>query len=91
MIVVGSISAAFLLIPYFKKINGNYFKEGIIVGLTWFGMNILLDLLVLIPMSGMPFTGEMLLSPPPTARKHWNFFSEYQLHISFCPQIFFQL
>ena len=53
MIVVGSISAAFLLISYFKKINTGYLREGIIVGLTWFCINILLDLLVLIPMSGM--------------------------------------
>ena len=53
MIVVGSFSAAFLLVSYFKKINAEYFKEGIIVGLTWFGINIILDLLILIPMSGM--------------------------------------
>jgi len=53
MIVVGSFSAAFLLVSYFKKIDAGYFKEGIIVGLTWFGINILLDLLVLVPMSGM--------------------------------------
>ena len=53
MIVVGSFSAAFLLVTYFKKINTDYFKEGFIVGLSWFGINILLDLLVLIPMSGM--------------------------------------
>ena len=53
IIVVGSFSAAFLLVSYFKKINADYFKEGIIVGLTWFGINILLDLLILIPMSGM--------------------------------------
>ena len=53
MIVVGTFSAAFLLVSYFKKINTEYFKEGIIVGLTWFGINILLDLLILIPMSGM--------------------------------------
>ncbi len=53
MIVVGSFSAAFLLISYFKKINADYSKEGIIVGLTWLSVNILLDLLVLIPMSGM--------------------------------------
>jgi len=53
MIVIGSFSAAFLLVSYFKKINTSYFKEGIIVGLIWFGINILLDLLVLIPMSGM--------------------------------------
>jgi uncharacterized membrane protein YpjA len=53
MIVVGSISAAILLVLYFRIINGDYLKEGIIVGLTWLGINVLLDLLVLIPMSGM--------------------------------------
>lgn len=53
MIVVGSISAAFLLVSYFKKIKTDYLKEGIIVGVIWFCLNILLDLLVLIPMSGM--------------------------------------
>ena len=53
MIVVGSISASILLVSYFKKINGEYLKEGIIVGLTWLVINILMDMLVLIPMSGM--------------------------------------
>jgi hypothetical protein len=53
MIIVGSISAAILLIYYFKKVNTSYFKEGFVVGFTWLGINILLDLLVLIPMSGM--------------------------------------
>lgn len=53
MIVVGSFSAAVLLVSYFKKINEAYFKEGIITGIIWFGINILLDLLILIPMSGM--------------------------------------
>lgn len=53
MIAVGSISAAYLLIYYFKKIRADFFKEGIIVGAVWFGINILLDLLILIPMSGM--------------------------------------
>ena len=53
MIVVGSISAAILLVSYFKKISAAYLKEGIIVGIVWFGINILLDLLILIPMSGM--------------------------------------
>ncbi len=53
MIIVGSISGAILLISYFKKINIAYLKEGIYVGFTWFVINILLDLLILIPMSGM--------------------------------------
>ncbi|MDW7775430.1 MAG: hypothetical protein SCH39_03715 [Methanosarcinales archaeon] len=49
MIVVGTFSAAFLSVSYFKKIDADYFKEGIIIGSTWFGINILLDLLILIP------------------------------------------
>lgn len=53
MIVVGSVSAAFLLVSYFKTINANHLREGVIVGLAWFCINIALDLLVLIPMSGM--------------------------------------
>lgn len=53
MIVVGSISAAILMVLYFKKINKDYLKEGIVIGLGWFAINIILDLLVLLPMSGM--------------------------------------
>lgn len=53
MIVVGFVSAAFLLVSYLRKVNDHYFKEGIIVGLIWFGVNILLDMLILIPESGM--------------------------------------
>lgn len=53
MVVLGSVVGAFFLILYFKKIKKNYLKEGIVVGLIWFILNILLDLIVLIPMSGM--------------------------------------
>jgi len=53
MIVVGSVSAAFLLVSYFKTISANHLREGVIVGLAWFVINIALDLLVLVPMSGM--------------------------------------
>jgi len=60
MIIVGSISGAFLLISYFKRINIRYLKEGIYVGITWFVINILLDLLVLIPMSGMAISDYFL-------------------------------
>ena len=53
MFAVGSVTAGLLLIYYFKNININYLKEGIILGLSWFAISILLDFLVLIPMSGM--------------------------------------
>ncbi len=54
MVVVGSVTGAILLVLYFKKIKADYLREGIITGIIWFAINILLDLLILIPMSGMP-------------------------------------
>lgn len=54
MIIVGSITGAILLVSYFKKVNEDYLREGILVGVIWFCINILLDLVVLIPMSKMP-------------------------------------
>lgn len=56
MIVTGVVTVAFLLVIYFKKIEKNYLKEGIILGIIWFCINILLDLLILVTMSGMTFT-----------------------------------
>ena len=53
MIVVGSISAAILLVIYFKHVTGNFQREGIRLGIFWFVLNILLDMIILIPMSGM--------------------------------------
>lgn len=53
MIIVGSITAAVLLVYYFKKIDADYMKEGILVGVIWYIINILLDLVILVPMSGM--------------------------------------
>ncbi len=53
MIVVGSVTAAFLLVSYFKNIGADYFKEGVVLGSAWFAINISLDMAVLIPMSGM--------------------------------------
>jgi hypothetical protein len=53
MIVVGSITAAILLVSYFKHVQVDYVKQGIIVGVIWFALNILLDLIILLPMSGM--------------------------------------
>jgi hypothetical protein len=43
MIIVGSITGAILLVSYFKKINEQYLKEGILIGIIWFCLNIVLD------------------------------------------------
>ena len=53
MIIIGSITAAVLLVRYFKQIKENYQREGIRIGIFWFTLNLLLDMIILIPMSGM--------------------------------------
>ncbi len=53
MVVAGSITGAFLLVLYFKKITSGYLFEGVVVGLVWLAINLLLDIVVLVPMSGM--------------------------------------
>ena len=53
MIIVGSTTAAILLIRYFKQVSSNFQREGIRLGLFWFILNVLLDMIILIPMSEM--------------------------------------
>jgi hypothetical protein len=55
MIVVGNLVAVYLLVRIFKGIEANYVKEGITIGLIWLAVNWLLDIAILIPMSGMSF------------------------------------
>lgn len=45
MIIVGALIGTFLMVKYFKKVSGDYFNEGIKVGVTWFLMNVILDLI----------------------------------------------
>jgi len=56
MIVAGTTTSSFLLVAYFKKIKKNFLHEGVLVGAVWFAINIILDILILVPMSGMIFT-----------------------------------
>ncbi len=53
MVVAGSITGALLLVLYFKKITSGYLFEGVVVGLVWLAINLLLDIVVLVPLSGM--------------------------------------
>ncbi len=61
MIVSGVLSGCILLVLYFKKLNNDYFLQSILVGLTWFVINILFDAIILIPMMKVSF-GEYFLS-----------------------------
>ncbi|RZN43450.1 MAG: hypothetical protein EFT35_01280 [Methanophagales archaeon ANME-1-THS] len=53
MMLVGAVTGATLLVLYFKGIERNYLYKGVKVGLVWFALNISMDLVVLVPMSGM--------------------------------------
>lgn len=53
MVVIGSLVGAILLVLHFKTIFKKQIFEAIIVGILWFGMNILLDILILVPMAKM--------------------------------------
>lgn len=55
IMVVGTISGCYLFFRYFKYVNSNYVQNGVIVGLSWFVMNILLDTVILIPMMKSTF------------------------------------
>lgn len=53
MFVVSMTVGVILLVNYFKHIKSNYLRNAGYVGITWFVMNLLLDGIVLIPLSGM--------------------------------------
>ena len=42
-------------ILHFRNIEADYLREGVIFGLVWLGINILLDVVILIPMAGILF------------------------------------
>jgi hypothetical protein len=62
MIVSSTIVGILLLAYYFKKISVHYIKEGIVVGIIWFVVNIVLDLIVLVGILKSPLV-EYLISP----------------------------
>lgn len=53
MIVIASLVGSRLLVRYFKTVQHNYVKEGIMIGMLWLVMNLILDFVILLPMSGM--------------------------------------
>ncbi|MBP2652993.1 MAG: hypothetical protein H6Q73_562 [Firmicutes bacterium] len=53
MIVVGGVCGASLLVYYFKTIKSRYISEGIVIGLIWLVINVVFDLITIVPMSKM--------------------------------------
>lgn len=55
IMLVGVISGCYLLIRYFKFVDSDYVKNSVIVGTSWFAINIILDAVILIPMMKTTF------------------------------------
>lgn len=53
MILIGTATAAILLIRYFKGMKENQLREGIVLGISWFAISIVLDFLILLPLSSL--------------------------------------
>jgi len=56
IMLVGVISGCYLLLRYFLFVDGNYILNGVVVGFSWFAINIILDSIILIPMMKTSFT-----------------------------------
>jgi len=56
MSVIVAISAVTFSYFYLKDIESNFAREGIIIGIAWFAINIILDLLMFMPASPMHMT-----------------------------------
>lgn len=55
IMVVGTISGCYLLFRYFGFVNSDFIINGLVVGLSWFAINILFDSIILIPMMKSTF------------------------------------
>lgn len=60
IMVVGTITGCYLLLRYFKFVDSEFVGNGIIVGVSWFAINIVLDALVLIPIMKTTFADYFL-------------------------------
>lgn len=56
IMVVGTLSGCFLLIWYFGAVKDRFLWNGMIVGWSWFAINLILDALVLVPIMKSTFS-----------------------------------
>lgn len=59
MVVTGTLVGCILLAVYFKKQRAS-FGEGLRVGVIWYAVNVLLDLLILVPLSKLTVSAYFL-------------------------------
>ena len=54
MVVIGGATGAALLVLVFRRIPAT-FQSGLVIGSLWLAINLLLDLAILVPLSGSSF------------------------------------
>jgi len=55
MLVIGTSIGIFLIVKYFKAVESDFLKEGILLGISWLLINWVLDFIVLIPMTDISY------------------------------------
>lgn len=55
MTIIVTITSCYFLFNYFKFMEYDFIKNGVIIGAVWFGINILLDFITLMPMMSLDF------------------------------------
>ncbi len=60
IMLVGVVSGCYLLYRYFKLVERDFILQSIIVGFSWFAINIVFDSVVLIPMMKTSFVDYFL-------------------------------
>jgi hypothetical protein len=55
IIIVGTVTGCYLLFRYFKFVDYDFIKNGIIAGVSWFVINISFDTMILVPMMKSTF------------------------------------
>jgi uncharacterized membrane protein YpjA len=53
MVVISTSVGMYALGSHFRSIKNNYFREGIVVGIVWLVINLLLDMIILVPVAKM--------------------------------------
>jgi len=56
MIVISGLAGCGLLVIFFRQIKDSYLQTGIVIGIIWLLINLMLDALILLPMSKMAIT-----------------------------------
>jgi hypothetical protein len=60
MIVTSSLISSYALLRYYKFVRQEFLKVGVLTGLMWLAINILLDLAILVPMAKMSYSDYFL-------------------------------